>query len=244
MKAIKPPARIRATNSPTSEENSPVHREQNREIAAYLACFDLVCTGYDGSAYIFSDPEGVARILAEDYREDIIAPVESARLHREKLRLVQMARDSKPGLTADAPKLTRKRPSAKPGKQTKDATKPIRAVIDVIGGTRGQSGELQSRIPRHYFGTDKARILRKLVLVAIAASANADGSDAWPSLQTLAERCLVSVRAVQDIVDWLEERGLILRESKAVPVPGKKTHTNRYHIVFPDLWTTGDETSC
>lgn len=114
-------------------------------------------------------------------------------------------------------------------------SKPIRCLIDVMGGTRDELGILENRIPARFFGEGPNRFKRKLVLLAIAVNANADTTDAHPSLDVIAERALMSRRTAERHVQWLIEHGLLEKKSKAVPVPGKKTHTNRYRIKFPDL---------
>lgn len=49
----------------------------------------------------------------------------------------------------------------------------------------------------------------KMVLLAIADSADDDGDNAWPSVATLARKASVSERRVQQIVKGLESRGLL-----------------------------------
>jgi hypothetical protein len=110
----------------------------------------------------------------------------------------------------------------------KDAAKASR---DVMGGDRDQSGNLVDVIPKVRFGKGKARILRKLVMLAIAKSADPDGSNAWPSRETIAHRCLVSVEAVRKVLAWLEKHKLLKIESKAVPT-SKFGRTNLYTILF------------
>ena len=51
----------------------------------------------------------------------------------------------------------------------------------------------------------------RLILVALADTADADGRGAWPSHDTLAERALVASRTVRRRLDALESRGVIAR---------------------------------
>lgn len=115
------------------------------------------------------------------------------------------------------------------------SAKPIRCLLDVIGGTRDDEGILEVKIPERYFGRGKHRILDKFVLVAIAASANPDGTGAWISRETIACRCLVSVRAVEKSINRLVASGLLIRESRAHHIQGTRIHLNVYTIKFPDL---------
>jgi len=113
-----------------------------------------------------------------------------------------------------------------------DKLKAVRAVYDILGGDRNESGDLVDAIPSRCFGKQKARILRKLILVAIAKNANADGSKAWPSLETIARRCLVTTRAVQRTIRWLVKHRLLKVQSKGAPT-SKFGRTNLYTILFP-----------
>ena len=113
-----------------------------------------------------------------------------------------------------------------------DKLKAVRAVYDILGGDRNESGDLVHAIPNRRFGKGKARILRKLVLVAIAKNAKADGSNSWPSLETVASRCLVTTRAVRNTINWLVKHRLLKVAFKAAPT-SKFGRTNRYTILFP-----------
>jgi Helix-turn-helix domain len=112
-----------------------------------------------------------------------------------------------------------------------DKAKAIGALLDVIGGRRNESQELVDRISPKRFGRGKARILRKMVLVAIAASAEKDGTGAYPSRETIAHRCLVSVRAVANAIEWLRKHKLLTVDSKG-SWTSKYGRTNRYTILF------------
>jgi hypothetical protein len=96
--------------------------------------------------------------------------------------------------------------------------KSIRALIDTL-----------EKIPPSAFGDGRARILRKLTLVAIAKYADPDGSNSMPSTATLARICLVTERAIRQTVEWLEQHGLLRVEYKA-----GRNGCNRYMILFPD----------
>lgn len=95
--------------------------------------------------------------------------------------------------------------------------KAIRSLIDVI-----------EHIPPEVYGKTKARILRRLVHIVMAKFANADGTHVYASLSTIAYLCLVSERAVQDVVKWLVENGLLKYQGKALFV-----QTNEYDLIFP-----------
>jgi hypothetical protein len=107
------------------------------------------------------------------------------------------------------------------------------ALRDVVGGDRNKSGSLIHAIPSERFGTDRGRLLRKLVL--IAKSSDRDGTNAWPSMETIARRCLVSIEAVRKAINWLVTHGLLAVESKAAPITTSKFgRPNRYTILFPE----------
>ena len=122
-------------------------------------------------------------------------------------------------------------------KAPKETDRPIRALLDVIGGQRNALGNFVDRIPPKEFGTGKSRHIRKLVLVAIAASANPDGSNSYPSVETIAHRALCSTRTVFRTVEWWnsKRKGTRLRiETKGVAT-SRRGRTNLYSIVFPEL---------
>ena len=68
----------------------------------------------------------------------------------------------------------------------------------------------------------------RLVLLAIADNAADDGSNAWPSLHTLARKTLLDVRSVRRIVRRLEEGGHLRGAGAAGP-----GGVNRYTVVMP-----------
>lgn len=55
---------------------------------------------------------------------------------------------------------------------------------------------------------------RKMVLLALADNANDDGTDCWPSVGKLVEKCSMSERAVQGHLAALEESGYIKRHER------------------------------
>lgn len=55
----------------------------------------------------------------------------------------------------------------------------------------------------------------KMVLLAIADSADDDGGNAWPSVATLARKASVTPRRVQQVIQALIHRGLLTVESQA-----------------------------
>lgn len=116
--------------------------------------------------------------------------------------------------------------------------KALRCLLDVIGGQRDKQTptEFIDRIPPERFGTGSTRVVRKMVLIAIAASADADGTSAWPSLQTIMRRALVSESTARRTINWLVEHGLLAVRRYAGP-----NHTNRYEVTFdnPVIVVTG-----
>lgn len=67
----------------------------------------------------------------------------------------------------------------------------------------------------------------KFVLVSLADQAN-DQAVCWPSIQTLADRTGYSVRAVQNALRWLEEKGLLDVEIGAMRANRYTLRTERY----------------
>ena len=55
---------------------------------------------------------------------------------------------------------------------------------------------------------------RKMVLLALADNANDEGTDCWPSVGKLVEKCSMSERAVQGHIAALEEDGYIKRHER------------------------------
>lgn len=71
----------------------------------------------------------------------------------------------------------------------------------------------------------RARGVTRLVLLALADHAGADGGDAYPSVARLAERCGVGERTVQDAIGRLVELGELVVDRQAGP-----RGANRYQI--------------
>jgi hypothetical protein len=86
-------------------------------------------------------------------------------------------------------------------------------------------------LPQRYFGEGRACRLRKSVLQAIAKYANPDGTNAYPSLKTLAEHCFVTERSVRTTITWLASNNLLEVEYKKGF--GTKGKTNRYTVKIP-----------
>jgi hypothetical protein len=107
-----------------------------------------------------------------------------------------------------------------------------RAFRDVMGANRDPAGNLIDAIPPERFGKERARVVRKLVLLAIAKFADPDGSNAWPSRETIAHCCLISREAVRQTINWLADHGLLKVESKAGR-SGRHGAPNRYSILLP-----------
>lgn len=77
-------------------------------------------------------------------------------------------------------------------------------------------------------GTDR------LVLLAIADSADHDGTNAWPSVATIARKCSVSERTVQRAIRSLEALGEIRVEAQAggTPTMTADRRPNLYRVVM------------
>ncbi len=60
----------------------------------------------------------------------------------------------------------------------------------------------------------KLQAPRKMVLLALADNANDEGTDCWPSVGKLVEKCSMSERAVQGHLSALEEDGYIKRHER------------------------------
>lgn len=61
---------------------------------------------------------------------------------------------------------------------------------------------------------------RKMVLLALADNANDEGTNCYPSVGTIVEKCSMSERTVQGHLQALEETGLIQRKERS----GRSTH--------------------
>jgi len=73
-----------------------------------------------------------------------------------------------------------------------------------------------------------------LVLLAIADSADHDGTNAWPSLESLARKARIDRRNVRRCVRRLEELGELRVELKSGGPPDRRRdrRTNRYTVVM------------
>lgn len=72
----------------------------------------------------------------------------------------------------------------------------------------------------------------RLVLLAIADSADHDGANAWPSNATLAHKCQMSPRTVQRSVQALVDLGELEVERQGGPSERSDRRPNRYRIVM------------
>jgi predicted transcriptional regulator len=77
-------------------------------------------------------------------------------------------------------------------------------------------------------GKTSAARIRKFVFMTLASYANPDGSNAYPSITTIAVNCGLSDRQMQRIITWLEKHGLLHVEYKKGP-----KGQNRYRLLFP-----------
>ena len=55
---------------------------------------------------------------------------------------------------------------------------------------------------------------RKMVLLALADNANDEGTDCWPSIGKLVEKCSMSERSIQVHLSGLEDGGYIKRHER------------------------------
>jgi hypothetical protein len=80
-------------------------------------------------------------------------------------------------------------------------------------------------IPISCFGSGKGRQTRKFVLILIATWADPDGTNSYPSIKTIAEKCGLTERGVRKVVLWLETDGFLDVEYKSGPYG-----TNKYTV--------------
>jgi len=89
----------------------------------------------------------------------------------------------------------------------------------------------------------------KFVLLAIADMANHDGTNAWPGVNFIADRCSMSRRSVQRLIRSLEERGVLtvhLQKGGNDRTPADR-RPNRYDVNLsalngvPDCHAVADE---
>lgn len=99
-----------------------------------------------------------------------------------------------------------------------NSAKPIRALIDAIEET-----------PVDLYGTKRSRLLRRLVHIILAKHADANGSNAFPSISRIAYLCLASERATQDAINHLITVGLVRKLDGMHDTFG----TRRYELVAP-----------
>lgn len=85
----------------------------------------------------------------------------------------------------------------------------------------------------------------RLVLLAIADAADADGSNAWPTLQTIAAKCQMTGRNVRRCVAELVEAGELRVDYNAGGRPDTPAdrRPNRYTVVMDDADRWGDNMS-
>lgn len=81
----------------------------------------------------------------------------------------------------------------------------------------------------------EARLTDRMVLLAIADCASDDGTRAWPSVATVAQKCRISLRASQAAIRRLIKDGHLLVEDQTGP-----RGTNRYTVVMTNICTPAD----
>jgi hypothetical protein len=79
--------------------------------------------------------------------------------------------------------------------------------------------------------------MEKFVLIILAEYHRTDGKNEWPSMNTLAEDCLITERGVQQIVSRLESKGFIKRT-----IGGGRGRLNCYKIAGVDFKKGESET--
>lgn len=90
------------------------------------------------------------------------------------------------------------------------------------------------KLPPEMFGPPRRRHLHKNVLLAIAGHADPDGTNAYPSQETLAAEAATSARNIRRAVTWLQEQEMvkILWKGTATSRQGR---TNTYEIPLDSL---------
>lgn len=90
------------------------------------------------------------------------------------------------------------------------------------------SGYVTGLVLRH----SRMKGAARMVLVVIADAARDDGSEAWPSLDTIADRAGITRRAAQSAIRTCEEEGeLVIEAGKGGPVErDQRYRTHRYTI--------------
>lgn len=91
------------------------------------------------------------------------------------------------------------------------------------------------RVMQWVWDHSEAKHTDRLVLLAIADCASDDGTKAWPSVATMAQKCRISIRATQTAVRHLIRGGLIAVEDQTGP-----RGTNRYTVVMTNICTPAD----
>jgi hypothetical protein len=93
------------------------------------------------------------------------------------------------------------------------SSRPIRALIDAIEDT-----------PIEMYGMKRSRHLRRLAHIVLAKHADANGTNAFPSIARLAYLCLASERATQDAINHLVSVGLVRRLDDSNEVFGTRCY--------------------
>lgn len=84
-------------------------------------------------------------------------------------------------------------------------------------------------MPRKCFGSQRGWRARREVLIALALSADPNGTNGYPGYSLIAQRAKMSERNARRCLRWFEEHGLL----SIFPYAGPK-HTHRYIIRFPE----------
>jgi len=87
------------------------------------------------------------------------------------------------------------------------------------------------QLVRQVFETSKAKPMARLVLLNLAERATSDGLTAWPSRETIARECGLSLRGTHELLRYLRKLGEIdFPDSNK----GGNNRSNRYRINLPN----------
>lgn len=114
--------------------------------------------------------------------------------------------------------------------QRKDETSYVKSPDSSSGNRRVSimSWELVRRV----FEQSKAKPMARLVLLNLAERASPASDDtAWPSRETIARECGLSLRGTHDLLRYLRKIGEISFEDGK---PSGRNRTNRYRLTLPN----------
>jgi hypothetical protein len=99
------------------------------------------------------------------------------------------------------------------------------------------------QLVRHVFENSRAKPIARLVLLNLAERVNESGGIAWPSRETIARECGLSIRGTHQLLRYLRQIGEIdFTDGKN----GGRGRSNRYSIILrkrePDARFSSQET--